>query len=282
MFILVCAYLSLIAIDLYMGTLMPKISNNGLLPRQRHQIILDHLSRDGRVLAAGLASELGVTEDMIRRDLRDLSEAGICQRVYGGAVPLSSESTSIVQRSAEHPEQKNALAKLAISLVTPGQTIFLDGGSTNESIALCLPRNLDLTIVTNAPIIAAALIGRTDLKLLTLGGRVDSKFGAAVGASTVRDIQMIRADLCFLGVCAVDVEGGLAAFDPDEADVKRAFVRSSSAVAIAVMNNKLGTRAPYCVASTTQLSYLIVEQDAPASPVNELADAGVQILRLER
>jgi DeoR/GlpR family transcriptional regulator of sugar metabolism len=261
---------------------LPKVSGNGLLPRQRHQIILDHLARDGRVLAAGLASELGVTEDMIRRDLRDLSEAGICQRVYGGAVPLSRESSSLVQRIAEHPEQKNALAKLAVSLVTPGQTIFLDGGSTNEAIALCLPHNLDLTIVTNAPLIGAALIGRTDLTLLTIGGRVDPKIGAAVGASAVRDIQMIQADLCFLGVCSVDVEGGLAAFDPDEADVKRAFVRSSSSLAIAVMNNKLGTRAPYCVASIPQLSFVIVEHDAPASPVNGLAHAGVQVLRLER
>ena len=261
---------------------MPKVGSNGLLPRQRHQIILDHLERDGRVLAAGLASELGVTEDMIRRDLRELSEAGSCQRVYGGAVPLSSESTPIVQRIAEYPEQKNALAKLAVSLVTPGQTIFVDGGSTNESIALCLPRNVGLTVVTNAPLIAAALIGRTDLTLLMIGGRVDSKFGAAVGASAVRDIQMIRADLCFLGVCAVDAAAGLGAFDPDEADVKRAFVRSSASVAIAVMNNKLGTRAPYCVASTSELSSLVVEHDAPASHVNELADAGVQILRLER
>ena len=261
---------------------MPKVSGNGLLPRQRHKIILDQLARDGRVLAAGLASELGVTEDMIRRDLRDLAETGICQRVYGGAVPLSSESTPLVQRIAEHPEQKNALAKLAVSLVTPGQTIFLDNGSTNESIALCLPRNIDLTVVTNAPLIAAALTGRTDLTLLTIGGRVDPKIGAAVGASAVRDIQMIRADLCFLGVCAVDAEGGLAAFDPDEADVKRAFVRSSSSVAIAMMNNKLGTRAPYGVASTAQLSFLIVEQDAPAAPVNEFIHAGVQVLRLEQ
>ena len=231
------------------------------------------------MLAASLASELGVTEDMIRRDLRDLSEAGICQRVYGGAVPLLPESTSLVQRIAEHPEHKSVLAGVAVSLVRPSQTIFLDSGSTNEAIALALPQDLNLTVVTNAPLIAAALTGRTDLTLLTLGGRVDPKTGAAEGASAIRDIQMIHADLCFLGVCSVDVEGGLAVFDPDEADVKRAFVRSSSSLAIAVMNEKLGTRAPHWVASTTQLTYLVVEQDAPPLPVNELIEAGVQVFR---
>jgi DeoR/GlpR family transcriptional regulator of sugar metabolism len=258
---------------------MPRIGGSSLLPNERHRIILDHLARDGRVIAAGLASELGVTEDMIRRDLRDLSEAGICQRVYGGAVPLAPE-TPLVQRLGEHVEEKNALAGLAISLVKANQTIFLDSGSTNEAIALCLPQNLNLTVVTNAPLVAAALAGRTDLTLMTVGGRVDPKSGAAVGASAIREIQMIQADLCFLGACSVNVEGGVAAFDPDEADVKRAFVRSSSSLAVAVMNNKLGTRAPHCVASTTQLTFLIVEQSAPASTVNELIDAGVQVLRV--
>jgi hypothetical protein len=71
----------------------------------------------------------------------------------------------------------------------------------------------------------------------------------------------------------------LYVFDPDEADVKRAFVRSSSSLAIAVMNNKLGTRAPHCVASTTQLTYLVVEQDAPPLPVKKLIEAGVQVFR---
>lgn len=258
---------------------MPKVTGSALLPTERHRIILDHLARDGRVLATGLAAELGVTEDMIRRDLRDLSEAGICQRVYGGAVPLSPQSTSLVQRITEHPENKRALAAAAVSLVRPSQTIFLDSGSTNEAIAIALPQDMNLTIVTNAPLIAAALAGRTDLTLLTLGGRVNPTTGGAVGASAIRDIQMIHADLFFLGVCSLDVEAGLTVFDPDEADVKRAFIRSSSSLATAVMNNKLGTRAPHCVASTTQLTYLVVEQDAPPLPVNELIEAGVQVSR---
>ena len=258
---------------------MPKVTGSSLLPSERHRVILDRLTRDGRVIATRLASELGVTEDMIRRDLRDLSEAGICQRVYGGAVPLSLESTTFIERIAEHPEQKNALASVAVSLVKPGQTIFLDSGSTNEAIALSLPQGLNLTVITNAPLVAAAVVGRTDLTLLTLGGRVDPKTGAAVGASVVRDLQMIHADVCFLGVCSLDVEGGLAVFDSDEAEVKRAFVRSSSSLAVAVMNNKLGTRAPHFVASTNQITFLVVEKDAPASPVNELIAAGVQVLR---
>jgi DeoR/GlpR family transcriptional regulator of sugar metabolism len=258
---------------------MPKVTGSSLLPSERHRVILDRLTRDGRVIATDLASELGVTEDMIRRDLRDLSEAGICQRVYGGAVPLAHESTSFIERIAEHPEQKSALASVAVSLVKPGQTIFLDSGSTNEAIALSLPQDRNLTVVTNAPLVAAALVGRTDLTLLTLGGRVDPKAGAAVGASVIRDLQMIHADVCFLGVCSLDVEGGISVFDPDEAEVKRAFVRSSSSLAVVVLNNKLGTRAPHVVASTNQITFLVVEKDAPASRVNEFIAAGVQVFR---
>jgi DeoR/GlpR family transcriptional regulator of sugar metabolism len=168
---------------------------------------------------------------------------------------------------------------VAVSIVKPGQTIFLDSGSTNEAIALSLPQGLNLTVVTNAPLVAAALVGRTDLTLLTLGGRVDPKAGAALGASVIRDLQMIHADVCFLGVCSLDIEGGISVFDPDEAEVKRAFVRSSSSLAVVVLNNKLGTRAPHVVASTNQINFLVVEKDAPASPVNEFIAAGVRVIR---
>jgi DeoR/GlpR family transcriptional regulator of sugar metabolism len=258
---------------------MPKVTGSALLPGERHRVILDRLARDGRVIATRLASELRVTEDMIRRDLRDLSEAGICRRVYGGAVPLASESTSFLDRRAENPEQKSALASVAVSLIKSGQTIFLDSGSTNEAIARTLPQDLNLTVITNAPLVAAALVGRTDLTLLTLGGRIDPKAGAAVGASVIRDLQMIHADLCFLGVCFLDVEGGISVFDSDEAEVKRGFVRSSSSLAVAVMNNKLGARAPHFVASTNQITFLIVEKNAPSSPVDKLTAAGVQVFR---
>ena len=151
------------------------------LPDERHAAILDRLLRDGRVLAADLAAEFDTSEDTVRRDLRDLAAAGRCRRVYGGALPVSPATGPVSRRIAIAPDAKRALGRAAAALVEPGWTVLIDSGSTNLRIAEALPADRDLTVVTNAPAIAAALAGRPRLALVVLGGRVHPAIGAAFG-----------------------------------------------------------------------------------------------------
>jgi DeoR/GlpR family transcriptional regulator of sugar metabolism len=249
------------------------------LPDERQEIILERLSRRGRVLAGDLAREFRTSEDTIRRDLREMAAAGKCRRVYGGALPLSLTSGPLAARKAEAPERKAALGRAAAALAQSGQVLFFDAGSTNAAIARALPAGLDLTVATNAPDIAADLVGRPGVELIVIGGRVDPRSGAALGARALRDAREIRVDLAFLGACAVDAEAGVAAFDAEEAEFKRLIGERAKAIAAAVTTDKLGTAAPFAVAPTSRLTHLVVEADAPDSALAQLRRAGVSVHR---
>jgi DeoR/GlpR family transcriptional regulator of sugar metabolism len=252
------------------------------LPDERQQIILERLARRGRVLAGDLAREFRTSEDTIRRDLREMAAAGKCRRVYGGALPLSLASGPLAGRQAEAPERKAALGRAAAALVRPGQIVFFDAGSTNAAIARALPPGLGVVIATNAPDIAADLVGRPGVELIVIGGRVDPRSGAALGARALRDAREIRVDLAFLGACAVAAEAGVAAFDAEEAEFKRLIAERAKAVAAAVTTEKLGTTAPFAVAPISRLAHLVVEADAPEGMLTLLRRAGVAVLRAER
>jgi DeoR/GlpR family transcriptional regulator of sugar metabolism len=252
------------------------------LPDERQQIILDRLARRGRVLAGDLAREFRTSEDTIRRDLREIAAAGKCRRVYGGALPLSPASGSLADRRAEAPERKAALGRAAAALVRPGLVVFFDAGSTNAAIARALPAGLGVVIATNAPNIAADLVGKPGVELILIGGRVDPRSGAALGARALRDARAIRVDLAFLGACAVDAEAGVAGFDAEEAEFKRLVAERAKAVAAAVTTDKLGAAAPFAVAPASRLAHLVVEADAPEKVLAPLRRCGIRIHRAQR
>jgi DeoR/GlpR family transcriptional regulator of sugar metabolism len=249
------------------------------LPDERREAIRERLQRGRRVLASELAREFETSEDTIRRDLRELATAGLCRRVYGGALPLSPASGSLADRLAEAPERKAALARAAVALVEPGQVLFIDAGSTNTAIARALPSGLSLTVATNAANIAALLAGRPGIELLLIGGSVNPRSGAALGAKALRDAREIRADLAFLGACAVDAVAGVSAFDSEEAEFKRLIAERARAVAAAVTADKLGATAPFEVGPVAMLNHLIVEADAPEDALAPLRASGVRVLR---
>ena len=133
-------------------------------------------------------------------------------------------------RRAEAPERKAALGRAAAALVRPGQVVFFDAGSTNAAIARALPAGLGVVVATNAPDIASDLVGMPGVELIVIGGRVDPRSGAALGARALRDVRAIRVDLAFLGACAVDARAGVAAFDAEEAEFKRLVAERAKAV----------------------------------------------------
>src|SRR5262245_25882672 len=127
------------------------------LPQERQDRILERLRQHGKVIAADLAVEFRVSEDSIRRDLRELAARSLCKRVYGGAL-LITQVAPLAQRRRENLEHKRALAAVAASLVSRHQILFIDTGSTNLAIASALPEGYDLTVITNAPDVALAVI----------------------------------------------------------------------------------------------------------------------------
>jgi DeoR/GlpR family transcriptional regulator of sugar metabolism len=247
------------------------------LPEERQRSILVLLTEQGRVVASELARKFNTSEDTIRRDLRELAAAGLCKRVYGGALPISPASGSLTERATQNPERKQALAACLVKLIQPEQVVFIDAGSTNLAVVHALPDDLNITVVTNAPSIATVLAERKNIHLILIGGTVNRNTGAALGAQSLRDAGNIRPDLYILGVCALDTEMGLTAFDLDDAEFKRLVASQAKSVVTAITNDKLETTAPFRIAGAEILTALVAEADADGQLLKSLCGSDVQI-----
>lgn len=229
-----------------------------MLTEERLDRIQNYLSRDGKVVAADLAVEFQVSEDTVRRDLRELSKAGLCRKVYGGALAAAPAAGPIKARHSANAGEKQKLAATAATLVRPGQTLFIDAGSTNMAIAQALPKNMDLTIVTNAPAIVDALGDHPACAIIMLGGAFNRDKGANLGSETIRQTTQIYADIFFVGACGVDSTLGVTALDMAEADVKRAMAEQSASLIVAATRDKLQTKAPFKICGASAITHLVI------------------------
>lgn len=261
-------------------TIMCTVMNVYLLPERRREIILERLNKSQRVVARELADEFGVSEDAIRRDLRDLAGAGKCRRVYGGALPLT-DTAPFVDRVDRNFTAKRALARAAAALVKPRDTIYIDAGTTNLLLAETLPLGQPVTVITNSVTIAAALYRKPEVTLFLIGGHVDPQIDAAVGGTAVAQIGRYRPDITFTGVCAVSASWGLSVLDERDADVKRAAIEASRRLVVLATNDKLGRAAPYHIAPAAGVQALVVERTAPADEASAFEQIGSMIIRAE-
>lgn len=254
------------------------MNNIAHLPEQRRAAILSILQRGEAVSAAELATRFAVSEDAIRRDLRKLAAEGLCEKVYGGALPISAPAQPFSVRADENLERKAALAAAAVSLLQPRQCLFLDVGSTNALLAKTLPENLDLTVVTNSVPVLNALFGKAGIRLFAIGGPVNMHVGGTTGAKAVEDLARFRFDLTFLGACSLSRAAGICCFDGDDADMKRAAVANSNAVAALVMIDKLETGQPHRIVDFEDLDYLVLEEGTPPELIEDYRSSDIRIL----
>jgi DeoR/GlpR family transcriptional regulator of sugar metabolism len=243
---------------------------------ERQSQILAELRVKGRVSAQELASAFDVSEDTVRRDLREMAARGECERVYGGALLPGAKTVPLRTRMAEEPDRKAMLGQMVAELLIEGSVVFFDAGSTNLAVARSLPEGFRLTAVTNTPVIAAELAGRAGIELVVIGGRVDPAVGAAIDATAIRQLETIRPDLCILGACGLTLEDGLAADVFEDAAFKRLACAASKRSLAAVTTDKLGHRAAFHVHALAAPLSLVLEADADAVLVEQAVRQGVE------
>lgn len=249
-----------------------------MLTAERRQHILLVLEREGKVHASDLSQSLRVSEDTIRRDLREMAEAGLLQRVHGGALPMSPVSPSYQLREQVCTAEKAALGRAAAQLVRSGQIIILDAGTTTLAVAQALPKDLTATVITNSPPIAASLVNHPRVEVVMLGGRLFKEAVATVGASVIEELARVRADLCFLGVCSIHPTG-LATFDREEAQVKRAMIGSAAEVVAVLPADRINTTAPYVIAPMRELTHLVTVADVGDEQLQPYQAVGITVIR---
>ena len=252
-----------------------------MLTSQRKQVILDRLKREGQFVAKAFSEELHISEDTVRRDLRELAAEGLLLRVHGGALPASAAVGDMQVRAGLATDEKRLLGRAGAALVQPGQVVFLDGGTTAHQVVQHLPRGLKATVVTHSPTIAVALAEHTHIEVLVLGGRLFRHSMVNVGAAVIEAASHIRADLYLMGVTGVHAEAGLTTGDYEEAAVKRALLARAAETVVLATRDKLGAASTYTVAPLNAIAALMVPNAVPAPLRKQLRASGVKWISVE-
>lgn len=252
-----------------------------MLTRERQSIIQSRLDLAGKVVAAELSAEFGVSEDTIRRDLREMAAAGLCERVYGGALK-AAEPRPYGERLAENRALKARFAAAIVERLPDGGLVFIDSGSTNLAVAEAIPADRQLAVVTNAPAIAATLMLMPNVEVIMTGGRVDRDLAAAVDSRALAALEGLKPDVFVMGTCGIDPARGIFADRWDEYLVKRAMASASARLIAAVEIAKVGNGAPYHIADFSPAITLVAEPALSDEDLSVLSAAGADIVRLEQ
>lgn len=249
-----------------------------MLPAQRRDELLRVLTSEGRVVAKDFAASHGLSEDSVRRDLREMAAAGLCQRVYGGALPVSPAVADYAGRREVAVDSKAAVARYAAGLVRPGSTAILDGGTTALAVARALPPDLRATVVTHSPTVAAALAEHPTVEVLVLGGRLFKHSVVTSGSITAEAAAGVWADVFLLGVTGVHPEAGLTTGDADEAATKRMLAGRAGDTYVLASAEKIGAASAFRVLGLTDVTGIVTDVPPDAPAARALADAGAPLL----
>ncbi|MFL5778768.1 MAG: DeoR/GlpR family DNA-binding transcription regulator [Chloroflexota bacterium] len=251
-----------------------------MLARQRQAFILERVRADGGVRVADLVRDLGVSDMTIRRDLEQLQDRGLLEKVHGGATVLSDSALfepGFTAKSVLQRREKAAIAEAAVALVEPGTAIGLSAGTTTHEMARRLVDVIGLTVVTNSPPAAAVLheTGRSDQTVVLTGG-VRTPSDALVGPFAVNALRSVHLDLVFLGVHGMDRQSGFTSPNLLEAETDRALVEAGRRLVVVADHTKWGTVGLSSIARLDQAHVVIsdsgLDADARAILGEEVRD----------
>jgi DeoR/GlpR family transcriptional regulator of sugar metabolism len=239
-----------------------------VLARQRHTYILERVRSEGGARVADLVRELGVSDMTIRRDLEQLHDQGLLEKVHGGATALAPSALFEPGFSAKatlRHDAKEAIADAAAALVHPGQAIALSAGTTTYAVASRLLEIPRLTVVTNSVPVADALYhgGRPDQTVILSGG-VRTPSDALVGPFAVAALRTVNVDLVFLGVHGMDPHAGFTTPNLLEAETDRALVEAGRRLVVVADSSKWGVIGVSTIARLSQADLLITDSSLGA------------------
>jgi DeoR family glycerol-3-phosphate regulon repressor len=247
------------------------------VPTRWQSAILDALRVTGRESITALAERLNVSDETVRRHLKDLVEQGAVHRVHGGVVLAGAlAEPPFSRRIKERVAAKRAIAKAVADLVADGMTLLIDSGSTTTYVAEALQQRSGLTVVTNSIEIARTLLGRGDCAVHLTGGALRADIGAAVGHEAIELIREFRGDLAILSIGAIEPKDGYMDFDIDEARVARTMIDRADRVIVAADAWKFTAKARVRVCGFEPVAMLVTDEPPPSPLAERLEAAGTE------
>lgn len=252
-----------------------------MLAERRRARILEAV-RDGHAVAVrDLCRLLGVSDRTVRRDLEVLERFRLLRRTHGGAVATATVDDSRIpleERYGLASAEKERIARVAVSLLNPNDRVILDAGSTTYQVALQIPRDLPLVVITHAINVVTALLDLPLVEVSVCGGALRRSNRSLIGPDTVKAYENVRADIAFLGATGVTPELDFVNTNRMEGEVKRAILRAARRSIILVDHTKFGKLALTPFASVSHgISGVITDRRTPEDYVRRLRDAGIWV-----
>jgi DeoR family glycerol-3-phosphate regulon repressor len=245
---------------------------------QRHQSIIELVSKQGFLTIEALAGHFGVTVQTIRRDVNALAAEGRLSRYRGGAGLASSiENMEYARRQVVHLAAKQRIAARAAEDVPQSASMFINIGTTTEQAARALIGHRDLQVITNNLNVAHILSANPNCSIVMAGGKVRNRDGAVTGAPTLRMLEQYRADIGIIGVSGIDHEGGLFDFDLDEVLCTQSIIRNSRRVFLLADHSKFGRAAMVKVGNIRDVFAFYTDAPPPEGISAILREAGVEL-----
>lgn len=249
-----------------------------MLKKERQAFILHRLNLHNKVLSIDLCSDIGVSEDTIRRDLQELADAGRLIKVHGGALSTAFSEVQFTAGNVYSQSQKTIIATKALQLIYDGMYVLTSGGTTILELVRNLPMGLKATIMTGSIPVVNASMAYANIDVVVIGDKLSKDSKLTVGADAIEQISRVNADLCFLGTNAIDVSRGITDNDREVVQVKKAMVYSATKVACMTISEKLDTWQPMQVCELSKIDYLITELDPGDAKLRPYTDAGIKVL----
>ncbi|TDN86895.1 DeoR/GlpR family DNA-binding transcription regulator [Stakelama pacifica] len=244
---------------------------NKVIQADRISQIVTLIEQQGARSIGSLAAHFGVSQETIRRDIRQLEARGRVTKVHGGVtLPDARLEAPYRARLHERAEAKQRIAKIAAREVSEGMTVLIDSGTTSFWVARELAHIARLTVVTNSLEVAGEILGRTGQRLFLAGGAINSDYRAAFDADAIAYSRRFVVDLAILSIGAIEADRGFLDFEPDEAAYKRAMLDRCRRVMMVADISKFERIGSAFVAGFADAHDLVTDMPPP-QPIAEAA-----------
>jgi DeoR family transcriptional regulator of aga operon len=255
-----------------------------MLKKERQREILKVIENIGKVEVDELAKLLRVSVMTIRRDLTELDELDLIERVHGGALlPRDTEGNDeppVLERSKEKTEIKESIGRVVAGMIKDGEKIFLGSGSTTAAVAASLLRHRNLTVITNAINVANILIAAPQINVVVVGGFLRRSELSLIGYFAENALQGLQVDKLVIGIRGIDPVKGLTNDNMEELITDRAILNISKNVIVVADHSKFGHVAAIRTAPITAVTKIITNLGGPKDILQTIRQMGIQIIEV--
>ncbi|MGQ0738469.1 MAG: DeoR/GlpR family DNA-binding transcription regulator [Bacteroidota bacterium] len=248
-----------------------------MLKKERQAYILHQVNLHNKVLSSSLCTEINVSEDTIRRDLQELADEGKIIKVHGGALSPSFNHVYFPTNGVYSQLQKKSIGQKAINLISNGMFVLTSGGTTIIEMARMLPHQLKATFVSGSIPAILEYMHHPNIEVILIGDKISKNSKITVGSQAIARIKEIKADICFLGTNAIDIEHGITDSDWEVVQLKKAMIESSKKVVCLSIAEKVNTVQPIRVCGLNEIDMLITELDPDNPMMRPYVNAGVEV-----